>query len=197
MKVCYPTLQQKRCHLNRPNPWIYQEKEKNPPTQSSVNQQCLLTASWIFSCWQLHVQQVGLGVDGKQTGLEACKINFLPMQGFEAFWGMYSLFELQVNSQRCCCADYLFWAPHIPLDVFFNAKHSGGVNMWVGECAQSPEQFGDGMSGRSWWTLLPAPCHIASLLSCTLAYWVSFPSKDWSSEPAGTNSTGSMFLVML
>lgn len=31
---------------------------------------------------------------------------------------------------------------------------------------------------------------LPSHLSCTLAYWVSFPSKDWSSEPAGTNSIG-------
>lgn len=68
-----------------------------------------------------------LRVGGKETGLEACGMGFFPMQGFVFLGGTSTLFELQVNSKRCCCADYLFLVPGIPLDAFFNARQ------WWGE----------------------------------------------------------------
>lgn len=139
---------------------------KEEKKKSSVKQQRLQIASWVFPCWQLHVQQVGLRVGGKQTGLEACEMGFFFMQGFGLFGGMSTLFEFQFSSRRCCCVDYLFWVPCIPLDEFFSAKQWWGE--YVGRTMCS-------VSWAVWWWHVRK--ELVNTPSSTLPYCLlSFPA---------------------
>ena len=91
---------------------------------------------------------MGLGVGGKQTGLEACEMGFFPMKSFGVFWGCQLFWNFRLIPKDVA-VQIIYSECHVFPWMHFSMLSSGGVNMWVEECAQSPEQFGDGTSGRS------------------------------------------------
>ena len=126
---CQPTLQEKMMLSKQSKPmnvpWKRKRRKKKELNEPALPADCKLNVS---------MPAASCSVGGTWSRWEANRVGslwdgFLPYAGFWSFLES-TRFELQVNSQRCCCAYFLFWISCIPVDAFFNVKQ-WWVNMFA------------------------------------------------------------------